>query len=180
MTGVTTRPHPSGPRTPAPILDRMARMTGSWLSGPSAALPKNQTTEQAYRGELLGLPADGPGALATTGRRIAALCIDWFMSAGVVMLLIGPAPLENSRLGTYTMMLWFGVGVVCVSLFSFTPGQYMMGLQVARVDAPARVGILRALARQALMVFIVPAIINDVDGRGMHDRATGTGLVRVR
>lgn len=155
-------------------------MTGSWLSGPSAALPKDQTKAQAYRGELLGLPADGPGSLAGTGRRVAALAVDWLSAAGVVMLLIGEAPLENSRLGTYTMMLWFAVGVVCVSLFSFTPGQYMLGLQVARVDAPARVGVLRALGRQALMAFIVPAVITDVDGRGMHDRATGTGLVRVR
>ncbi|WP_137723756.1 RDD family protein [Prescottella subtropica] len=158
----------------------MARMTGSWLSGPSAALPKDQTEPQAHRGELLGLPADGPGALSTTGRRIAALAIDWLTSAGVVLLLIGPAPLENPRLGTYTMMLWFAVGVACVTLFSFTPGQYMLGLQVARVDAPTKVGILRALGRQALMVFIVPAVITDVDGRGMHDRATGTALVRVR
>ncbi|WP_430333081.1 RDD family protein [Rhodococcus sp. ACT016] len=158
----------------------MARMTGSWLSGPSAALPKNQTTAQAYRGELLGLPADGPGSLAPTARRVAALAIDWLSAAGVVLLLIGEEPLQNPRLGTYTMMLWFVVGVACVSLFSFTPGQYMMGLQVARVDAPAKVGFVRALVRQALMVFIVPAVVTDVDGRGMHDRATGTGLVRVR
>ncbi|QKT12090.1 RDD family protein [Rhodococcus sp. W8901] len=158
----------------------MSRMTGSWLSGPSAALPKDQTQAQVYRGELLGLPADGPGALTSTGRRIAALAIDWFTSAGVVMLLIGEAPLENSLVGTYTLMLWFAVGLVCVSLFSFTPGQYMMGLQVARVDGPVRVGFLRALARQALIVFIAPAVITDVDGRGMHDRATGTALVRTR
>ncbi|RVW05059.1 RDD family protein [Rhodococcus spongiicola] len=158
----------------------MARMTGSWLSGPSAALPKGQTEAQAYRGELLGLPADGPGSLAALGRRVLALAVDWFTAAGVVMLLIGEAPLENPRIGTYTLMLWFLVGVACVSLFSFTPGQYMLGLQVARVDAPAKVGFLRALGRQALMVFIVPAVITDVDGRGMHDRATGTALVRMR
>lgn len=155
-------------------------MTGSWLSGPSAALPKNQTTAQAYRGELLGLPAEGPGALATTGRRVAALMIDWLTAGGVVLLLLGSSALENSLVAFYQIALWFAVGVVCVSLFSFTPGQYMMGLQVVRVDAPAKVGFLRALGRQALMVFLVPAVITDVDGRGMHDRATGTGLIRVR
>lgn len=172
-------PRPVGTRTSTPILDAMARMMGSWLSGPSAALPKDQTAAQAYRGELLGLPADGPGSLATTGRRIGALVIDWFMSAGVVMLFMQQAPWD-SYVSTYTLGLWFVVGLVCVTLFSFTPGQYAMGLQVARVDGPVPVGFLRALARQALIVFIAPAVITDVDGRGMHDRATGTALVRTR
>ncbi|MET0317221.1 MAG: RDD family protein, partial [Rhodococcus fascians] len=39
----------------------MARMTGSWLSGPSAAIPDGQKKEQAYQGENLGLPKSGPG-----------------------------------------------------------------------------------------------------------------------
>lgn len=76
--------------------------------------------------------------------------------------------------------MWFVVGVLTVTLFSFTPGQYLVGLQVARVDAPARVGPVRALARQLLLVFIAPAIVTDVDGRGLQDRATGTALVRSR
>ena len=38
------------------------------------------------------------------------------------------------------------------------------------------VGIVRALARQVLLVFVIPALITDLDGRGMHDRATGTAL----
>jgi hypothetical protein len=40
--------------------------------------------------------------------------------------------------------------------------------------------VLRALARQLLIVFLVPPLINDTDGRGLHDRATGTALVRTR
>jgi hypothetical protein len=44
----------------------------------------------------------------------------------------------------------------------------------------AAVGILRALGRQVLIVFLVPALINDYNGRALHDRATGTALVRSR
>jgi hypothetical protein len=51
-------------------------------------------------------------------------------------------------------------------------------MRVARVDADAPVGFVRALVRQVLLVFVVPALFADSDGRGMHDRATGTGLVR--
>ncbi|WP_027500045.1 RDD family protein [Rhodococcus sp. UNC363MFTsu5.1] len=158
----------------------MARSTGSWLSGPSAALPKGEDgTENRYKGELLGLPETGPGSLVGTGRRLAAFMIDWLMGGGVALLFLGGNALDG-RLGSIILMVWFVVGVVTVSLFSFTPGQYCVGLQVARVDAPVPVGVVRALARQVLLVFVVPALITDLDGRGMHDRATGTALVRSR
>ena len=48
------------------------------------------------------------------------------------------------------------------------------------MNTAAPVGFLRALARQVLLIFVVPALFADSDGRGMHDRATGTGLARSR
>ena len=41
-------------------------------------------------------------------------------------------------------------------------------------------GIVRAVARQVLMIFLVPALINDYNGRALHDRATGTAIIRTR
>ena len=158
----------------------MARITGSWLSGPSAALPDGaDETTQSFRGERLGLQAEGPGSLASTGRRLAALMIDWVSSAGVAALIIGDNFFEGP-FSTFTLLVWFVVGVATVSLFSFTPGHLFLGMQVARVDGPARVGFVRALVRQALLVFVVPGTITDIDGRGMQDRATGTALIRTR
>ncbi|SDE28443.1 RDD family protein [Rhodococcus tukisamuensis] len=155
-------------------------MTGSWLSGPSAALPKGADgTEDRYRGERLGLPESGPGSLVSTSRRLGAFMVDWLMGGGVALLILG-GDLYSGMLGTVILGVWFVVGVVTVTLFSFTPGQFVVGLQVARVDAAVPVGIVRALARQVLLVFVVPALITDTDGRGMHDRATGTALVRSR
>jgi uncharacterized RDD family membrane protein YckC len=69
---------------------------------------------------------------------------------------------------------------VTLTAFGFTPGQFITGLRVARVDGGERVGLLRSLGRQILIVFLVPPLINDADGRGLHDRATGTALVRTR
>ncbi|MFF0816972.1 RDD family protein [Rhodococcus sp. NPDC003318] len=156
----------------------MARMTGSWLSGPSAALPLDDDGTK-YRGERIGLPETGPGSLVGSGRRLGALMLDWLMAGGVSILILGGDALD-SRLSSVILMVWFVVGVVTVTLFSFTPGQYIVGLQVARIDKPVGVGIVRALARQVLLVFMVPPLITDTDGRGMHDRATGTALVRSR
>ncbi|EME21655.1 hypothetical protein G419_07374 [Rhodococcus triatomae BKS 15-14] len=154
-------------------------MTGSWLSGPTAALPLDDDGKPKYRGERLGLPEAGPGSLVGSGRRIAALMLDWLMAGGVSILILGGDALD-SRLSSVVLLVWFVVGVVTVTLFSFTPGQYILGLQVARIDQPVGVGIVRALARQVLLVFMVPPLITDIEGRGMHDRATGTALVRSR
>lgn len=118
--------------------------------------------------------------MVPTSRRVLALVIDWFMAMAIAAGLVGGNPLESPLLSSYTLIIWFVVGVGCVSLFSFTPGQFVAGLQVARVDAPVRVGIVRALARQVLLVFIAPALVTDVDGRGLQDRATGTAVVRSR
>lgn len=158
----------------------MARMTGSWLSGPSAALPKGLREAQKYPGEALGLPENGPGALVSTAKRALALMIDWLACMAIAMVLVGDDPLESPLLSAYTLIVWFTVGVLCVTLFSFTPGQFIAGIRVVRVDEPARVGVVRALGRQVLLVFIAPALVTDVDGRGLQDRATGTALVRSR
>ncbi|MBY6686078.1 RDD family protein [Rhodococcus sp. BP-149] len=157
----------------------MARMTGSWLSGPAAALPDGDHEQQAYQGEYLGLPKVGPGSLAPTPRRVAALAIDWLMSMGVSALFLGGS-VAGGNLSTLTLGVWFLLGFVSLSLFSFTPGQFCMGMQVARIDAPGRVGVVRALVRQVFIAFVVPAVITDIDSRGMHDRATGTALLMSR
>lgn len=151
-------------------------MTGSWLSGPAAANPREP---QNFRGEELGLPREGVGSLAGTGRRILALMIDWAMSIGVASLILGGYT-TTGPISTVVLVVWFVVGLVSVTGFSFTPGQLVVGIAVARVDSNDRVGFVRALVRQLIILFVVPAVVTDMDGRGMHDRATGTALVRSR
>ena len=148
------------------------------MSGPNAARD-DDGTEQDYPGEHLGLPAHGPGAIVGLGRRVTALTIDWLMSMGIAALVVNTFASTQS-LSTITLAVWFVLGVATVSVFSFTPGQLVAGIRVARVDVAAPVGFVRALVRTFFLVFVVPAIISDHDGRGMHDRATGTAMVRVR
>lgn len=155
-------------------------MTGSWLSGPSAALPKGEVGDTGkYRGERLGLPESGPGSSATTGRRVAGIFVDWMLCYGIALLLTSLVP-GLGNYATVTLVLWAVVGVLGVWLFAFTPGQAMVGLGVARADAPVRVGLPRAFFRVLLTVFLIPALINDEDGRGLHDRATQTVVIRTR
>ncbi|WP_433492114.1 RDD family protein [Nocardia grenadensis] len=150
----------------------MARITGSWLSGPPVA---PGTGSDDFAGAGLGLPREGAGSLPGMFRRVVAMLVDWLIAVGISALIAQGMPASSVNLG-----LWFVIGVAAVTLFGFTPGQYFLRIRVARVDAEAPVGFLRALGRQVLLVFVIPALFTDADGRGMHDRATGTAVVRSR
>lgn len=165
----------------------MGRVTGSWLSGPQSG----QQVDIDYRGADLGLPESGPGSLVGGWQRSAALLVDWLIGGGLSLAFVG---FGSPNLGLAVLAVWFVVGVVTVTLFGFTPGQFALGVRVARVDhGPERmtaevsgevpvaaVGIVRTAMRQLLIVFLVPALMNDYNGRALHDRATGTAIVRGR
>ncbi|MBJ8344892.1 RDD family protein [Antrihabitans sp. YC2-6] len=158
----------------------MARITGEWLNGPSAALPHDgPNATPKYRGERLGLPENGPGSLALSGRRVAALTIDWLMALGISALIVGSGGLGTS-ISTITLLVWAVIGVVGVTLFSYTPGQLVVGIQVGRIDNVPRVGVVRAIVRTLLLALVVPAVITDVEGRGFHDRLSKTVVVLAR
>ena len=163
----------------------MARSFESWLSGPPP--PDTGTPAQGpndYPGQRLGLPADGPGSLVGTGRRLLALIIDWFISYGLSGLLVTFGLITQEQF-LYTwwgrgsvIVLWILIGAIGVRLFTFTPGQYLLGLKVASVDHRINVGIGRALARGLLVALVVPPLFGNTDGRGLQDRLTGTAVVR--
>lgn len=151
-------------------------MTGSWLSGPRAALPGDSDgTEERYRGERLGLPEQGPGSIAGTGRRVAALTVDWLLA--LVLALVFTAP--NSP-GSWGVVVWAAVGALAVAVFGTTPGQLALGVGVARIDETVPVGVLRSVVRVALVFLVVPPLVWDLDGRGLQDRATQTAVIRSR
>ncbi|WP_367179084.1 RDD family protein, partial [uncultured Corynebacterium sp.] len=85
----------------------------------------------------------------------------------------------QSFTATWTAIIFFIVGTVSVWLFGRTPGQAVLKMGVARVDVPgARVGLWRAAVRSFLTLLLLPPVIVDSDMRGMHDRATGTAVIR--
>lgn len=138
---------------------------------------------QAYRGEQLGLPAEGFGALATTGQRLGAFVVDALASglvAGLFVQIVRPADGDvASRLPGSWSLVPFVIDYVVGLLFAGrTLGMYLFGLRVVRVDRTAAVNPWRALVRTALLILLIPAVVWDRDGRGMHDRYTDTAVVR--
>ena len=157
----------------------MARWTGTWLSGLSAA-GVDRHAEGSWPGEQHGLPAEGPGSSATTGSRVAALLADLLVGA-----LVGA--LVNSYLGDPTSLQRtlatngsFALQVILLqSLTGQSIGMKLLGIRVARLgalDVPP--GLLPVAVRTALIFFVLPAVLLDRDGRGLHDKAAGTVVLR--
>ncbi|MCV7425327.1 RDD family protein [Mycobacterium montefiorense] len=129
-----------------------------------------------YPGETLGLPQSGPGSLASMGRRLAALSIDWLIAYGLAALAMAFGMFSERMLSTAVLVIWFLLGLVAVRLFAFTPGQLALGLGVVALDG--HLGIGRAIARGLLVALVIPALFTDWDGRGIQDRVTNTAVVR--
>jgi uncharacterized RDD family membrane protein YckC len=132
----------------------------------------------SHPGNNLGLPESGPGSLAPMGRRLAALLIDWLISYGLALLALGVGVISKTTLSTAILVIWFLLGVVAVRLFGFTPGQLALSLQVVAVDGRVPIGLGRLVVRGLLIALVVPPLFTDSDGRGLHDRVTGTAVVR--
>lgn len=159
---------------------------GSWLEG-GAGGPGDGSAP----GARLGLPERGSGSLARLGRRLLALTIDWVACLAVAAVLLpsrsdGFFLLRGDSLGTLAV---FAVeNLVLVATLGHSLGHRVVGLRVRRV-VPTRVGrppqvvegptgFVPALVRTLLLCLVLPAVVWDSDGRGLHDRAAGTVLVR--
>jgi uncharacterized RDD family membrane protein YckC len=127
------------------------------------------------RGASLGLPASGKGSLATFGSRVGAYLVDAVASVLVAGLFTAP------HLPKTWSLLSFGViTLVTLVLFGQTPGMRLLGLRLAHPQPERRLAVWRGVVRTALLMLLVPALVVDADGRGLHDRLTDTAVVRER
>ena len=156
----------------------MARWTGTWISGLAAAGVSRPPG--SWPGRRYGLPEDGPGAVATTGSRVAALFVDILVGALIGALVNGylgdPTALARNVAvnGSFALQV-----IVLQSLTGQSLGMRLIGIRVARLRDPVGApGFLPVAVRTALLFLVLPAIILDRDGRGLHDKAARTIVLR--
>jgi uncharacterized RDD family membrane protein YckC len=170
---------PAGrPERTCPYPGGVSKVTGSWLSG-----GVDESGSQEWPGERLGLPKDGPGSVAGRGVRFGALLVDLVLMALATSLFVSVDvgdPDQMRQFNYISVLVWFVITVVMVGLFGFTAGKLLFGLQVVRIDGKSMVTPLRAVPRTLLLALIVPAAFSDADNRGLHDKVTGTVVVRTR
>jgi uncharacterized RDD family membrane protein YckC len=137
---------------------------------------------QAYRGQRLGLPHEGPGSIADFAPRLGAFVVDCVASglvaaAGVSAVHHGGD--AASRLpGNWSLIPFALDYLVGLTLAGRTLGMYLFGVRVIRVDRPVAINLLQAFERTVLLALVIPAVIWDRDRRGFHDRLTRTAVVR--
>jgi hypothetical protein len=163
---------------PGPYAGRMARWIGSWLPGGEAAASGD--VGGGHPGERFGLPAEGVNSVAGFGRRLAALTLDWLAAYLIAAVVVGQGALERPTFGWTVMGVWFLLTAIPVAVFGASAGMTALGIRVAPLDGAAVVGVPRALLRTALIAVVIPAVVRDEDGRGLHDRATRTVVIRTR
>ena len=153
----------------------MAKRMGNWLDGPSEPLP-----EGVWPGRGYGLPESGRGSVAPTGKRLLALLLDLlvgFLVGGLVSsLLDDPDPGLRSTVATAAFAVQL---LVLQSLTGQSVGMRLAGIRVARLAQPAALpGFLPVAVRTALICLILPPLLMDQNGRGLHDKAGGTVVLR--
>lgn len=177
---MTATPTAVGGRRLAPAYpDNMAGAIGSWLSGPEPIPPDSPDRElNDYPGRRFGLAEKGPRSAARTGRRLAALSVDWLIAYGLAALGMAIGLIPQQVLSTAVLVVWFILGAVSVRLFGFSPGQLALGLIVVPADDRDRIGLGRAAMRGLLITLVIPPLIADTDLRGLQDRLTNTMVIR--
>ncbi|MFI6148812.1 RDD family protein [Streptomyces sp. NPDC051109] len=148
---------------------------GSWLSGPRAAA-EDMGVDFGYRGQRLGLPQQGPGSVARFGRRLGALAVDWIGCQVIAYGLITHG--SASATGNWTLALFVVLSILTVGTVGFTPGKRLLGLRVV-AEGGGRLGFGRVVLRTVLLALVIPALIWDRDGRGLHDRLARAVQVRL-
>jgi hypothetical protein len=145
--------------------------TGAAQAGPAAA-------GADYPGKRFGLPEHGPmsvagmgrRSVAGMGRRFLALIIDWLLSMVIALWL------THSQ---YWTIVVFAVEVyLLTALTGATVGKRLCGIRVIRVGG-GLVGFRWALVRTLLLLTVVLPLLTDYDRQGVHDRASGTIVVRL-
>lgn len=152
----------------------MPRPTQTWLLGLGAT--GLAPTDSPQRGARLGLPADGPGSVASTGSRGAGFVVDMVVCGliGGLGVFFDAGPRARNLIGVVAIVLLYAC---LLPTTGQTYGMRLTGIRVQRLSG-GPITFVRAFVRGLLVVLLLPALFTDRDGRGLHDRAAGSVVVR--
>jgi uncharacterized RDD family membrane protein YckC len=135
----------------------------------NARAPAGADDTSYYPGKRFGLPRQGPMSVATLGRRLAALFVDWLLC-----LLIAAGLFHVEYL---TIVLFAVETYVLTAVTGTTIGKRLLSIKAVRTDGKPP-GFGWAAVRTLLLLAVVPALLYDDDRRGIHDRAANTIVIR--
>lgn len=110
-----------------------------------------------------------PLPIASNWRKAQAITIDWIGSLFVATLL-----LESS----WTLFFFFFQVAILTALTGSSAGQRLRGIRIIDVNTLQNIAPLGALIRTFLILLVIPAVVQNKEGRGLHDLATKSAAVR--
>ncbi len=124
-------------------------------------------------------PATGAGSEAGAprpanfwGRRVVALVIDWLASWSIAFVFFRDSALA-------TLLIFAGSTFIFQATLGTTLGHWIMGVGTRTADGSVP-GFARAALRTFTLCLLLPPVITDTQGRGMHERWSGTHVVPLR
>ena len=114
-----------------------------------------------------------------TGKRILALIIDW-VSAILVVQVIPNGPDYGTQSNSLLTLLVFAIEVTLFTwMMGSSFGQRIVGLRVRDLIKDSNPTLVQSLIRTLLIVLLIPPLLADAAGRGLHDRIAKTKITNV-
>jgi uncharacterized RDD family membrane protein YckC len=114
-----------------------------------------------------------------TLKRILALIFDW-VAAILVVQLIPNGPDYGTQSNSLLTLLVFAIEVTLFTwMMGSSFGQRIVGLRVRDLIKDSNPTLVQSLIRTLLIVLLIPPLLADAAGRGLHDRIAKTKITNV-
>jgi uncharacterized RDD family membrane protein YckC len=113
------------------------------------------------------------------GRRSAALTLDWLACYFIVAASAGGLGRMAPNRSFTVLALFFAEIAIFSALQGASLGHKLFGIRIVRFSDGGAISPLQSLIRSALLITVIFAITFDENGRGMHERFSGSVLTRV-
>ena len=117
------------------------------------------------------------------GRRFLGLSIEWLMWYAIALGFFGGSAsfAERAPEARFPHLVIFFIEVLVLTAFGgATAGHRVVGLRVVQFSGGGNPTPVQALVRTVLLCLVVTAITYDENGRGVHERLSGTRLIDMR
>lgn len=112
------------------------------------------------------------------GRRMSALMVDWLACYFIVAASAGGIGQMAPNRSWTVLALFFAEIAILSALQGASLGHRIFGIKIIRFADGGAITPVQALIRSALLITVIFAITFDEDGRGLHERFSGTVLTR--
>lgn len=119
-------------------------------------------------------PAGAGSEVAGMGRRFVAITLDWLMSWAVGSLIFSQ---EEGR-ALWIPLVFFLQIVLLTWLTGASAGQRVLSLTVRSYPEGFALSLPRVVLRTLLILLVIPAVVFDSEGRGLHDRIVSSAVFR--